>query len=178
MTINLLPWRETALIRKKRCYGLILCLTCLLISVLALAGRYYLNHLTHRYQLLNLHLTAQIQAQRPLEDQNTLVSHYQNLQQQIKLIQTIDRRHKLFWRQWNFLQTAPTEIQFNHLNWTDQDLEIQGFSSQADIIGLFIRHLENSKLFAAITINNLNQEDKTGIIHFVIRAHFSAENDS
>jgi Tfp pilus assembly protein PilN len=170
MAINLLPWRETLLVRKNRRYWLTILLTVMLISMITLIGRYYLSYLNHHYQLSNLHLTELIKTNQITDNGKQLSIDYQNIQQQIKLIRSVDHAQKRFWQELDFLQKSPPPIQFSNLTWVQNELQIQGYSSQADLIGLFIKNLEKSQLFSQVALGNLNQENKTGTIYFVLNS--------
>lgn len=176
MAINLLPWRETLLIRKKRYYWFSLLLAIILISIVASTGHYYLIYLNSLYQLRNLHLTELIRTNRLPDNEQQLIIDYQNIQQQIKLIQSVDNAQKRFLQELDFLQNTPLAIQFNHLSWAANELQIQGSSSQADLVGLFIKNLEKSQLFSQISLSSLNQENKTGTVHFILSSARIQEN--
>ena len=176
MAINLLPWREILMTRKKRYYWLAILLTIILVCIIACAGRYYLIYLNRNYQFRNIQLTKLIQTNQLPDDEKSLTADFENNEQRIKLIQMMDQTQKRFWQELDFLQKAPKAIQFSHLTWVQGELKIQGYSAEADIVGSFIKNLENSQLFSQVSLSNLNQDNKTGALNFILNLTQPQEN--
>ena len=169
MTINLLPWREAQAQRRACQYGLLLLFSAALIFIITITIHYYLNFLKTRYQSHNQELAHEIDSLQIHDDDKKLSEDYQITAQQIKLIETIERRQKSFWLEFSFLQQdLPEDIQLNNLSWIGQSLHLQGVAGHSENIGLLVEKLEKSHLFSQVNLETIDGDDKNSLIHFVI----------
>lgn len=172
MAINLLPWREQRAVRRTRQYGLLLAASIVTLSILTGSLHYLLGFLAMDYQLRNVHLAQEIKNVDNTGNIQKLSADYQTTDQQIKLIQAIQNNQSNFWRDFSFLQkNLPIDIQLTQLEWVDDELHLQGSTTQSEHVGSLIKSLEISHFFSQIFLDSIAKENNEPLIHFTIRAH-------
>lgn len=171
MAINLLPWREQRATRRVQQSGLLLAAGIVVISVLTVGLHYFLNFLQKDYQSRNNHLTQEINSIHLSGNSQKLSADYQIATQKIKIIQTIRLNQINFWREFAFLQkNLPDDMQLTHFDWMNDELRLQGTTTQSEHIGLLVKSLELSQFFSSIFLESIDKEDTETLIHFTIRA--------
>ncbi len=170
MAINLLPWREQKIRQYNRNFLFLLLAGVCLVGILTLVSHLYLYHLQNTQKYNNQHIDHIIRTFPPLPNKAQIKLKFDTRINQLKLLHDVLLQQSLLWESLIFLQqTLPEEVHLNNLDWSNQQLKLQGYTEHVEKISAWFRQLQQKKLFSQIKLIKFEQTADNLETKFIIQ---------